>query len=303
MEQEVRNVINALNELRDEVVTGGAIDNLVSPDLIRRFHRMIGKDLGAHFEAAPGQFRRGQVTVGRVYRPPAGSEVGPLMTAFCDWSRKEFHFEKGQSFSTAIIQAIVSHVYVAWIHPFGDGNGRTARLLEFYLLLRAGVPDIAAHILSNFYNETRSEYYRQLALSSRNKGDLTGFIAYAVQGLKDGLLVILETVHANQLLIAWRDYVRETFQVSGMKTNLTYRRQMALILSVKLEQEYSESDLAEVNAAVRVSYAMVSRRTLQRDILALISYGLLVHSDQGYRANTAVLRGPMAKVRADRRLL
>ncbi|NOY75701.1 MAG: hypothetical protein GXP32_07900 [Kiritimatiellaeota bacterium] len=32
----------------------------------------------------------------------------------------------------------LAHVYIAWIHPFGDGNGKTARLMEFYLLLRSG---------------------------------------------------------------------------------------------------------------------------------------------------------------------
>jgi len=41
------------------------------------------------------------------------------------------------------------------IHPFGDSNGRTARLIEFYILLRAGLPDMVSHILSNHYNDTR----------------------------------------------------------------------------------------------------------------------------------------------------
>ena len=67
-----------------------------------------------------------------------------------------------QSFQDPVIQAIVAHVYIAMIHPFGDGNGRTARLIEFYILLRAGLPDMASHILSNHYNDTRQEYYRRL---------------------------------------------------------------------------------------------------------------------------------------------
>ncbi|NJN71060.1 MAG: hypothetical protein HC801_12855, partial [Nitrospira sp.] len=85
-----------------------------------------------------------------------------LFDRFCEWLKKEFCFDSGsQSFEDAVIQAIVTHVYLEWIHPFGDGNGRTGRLLEFYILLRAGNPDISSHILSNFYNETRAEYYRQ----------------------------------------------------------------------------------------------------------------------------------------------
>lgn len=305
MEQEVRNVIVALNKLGNEILEEKA-DSLITTELIKRFHWMIGKDLGESLKAIPGQFRKGQVTVGQVYRPPPGPEVDRLMRSFCEWSREEFHYEHGQNFSTAIIQAIVSHVYVAWIHPFDDGNGRTARLLEFYLLLRAGVPDIAAHILSNFYNDTRPEYYRQLNESSQRNGDLTNFIEYAVQGFKDGLQDVLDTVHWNQLEMAWQNYVHETFQrkpVAGRKKPLL-QRQRALILSIELEKDYDEYELANVNEAIRIQYDNVSVRTLSRDIQDLTELGLLITLSEGYfRANTAVLRGTMAQARADRNLV
>lgn len=55
----------------------------------------------------------------------------------------------------AIFKAVVAHLYLAWIHPVGDGNGRTARLVEFQILLSSGVPSPAAHLLSNHYNQTR----------------------------------------------------------------------------------------------------------------------------------------------------
>ena len=45
-----------------------------------------------------------------------------------------------------ILKATLAHLYIAWIHPFGDGNGRTARLVEFMLLSRAGVPSPSAHL-------------------------------------------------------------------------------------------------------------------------------------------------------------
>src|SRR5680860_933902 len=61
----------------------------------------------------------------------------------------------------AIVKAIVAHLYLAWIHPFGDGNGRTARLVELQILLAAGFPVPACQLLSSHYNQTRAEYYRQ----------------------------------------------------------------------------------------------------------------------------------------------
>ena len=86
-------------------------------------------------------------------------------------------------------------VYLALIHPYGDGNGRLSRLLEFAILLRAGVPDIAAHLLSNLYNETRARYYQEL---QETHGDMIdgayppyiqwhGFLEYALEGYCDSL--------------------------------------------------------------------------------------------------------------------
>ncbi|WP_433223897.1 Fic family protein [Dactylosporangium sp. CS-047395] len=50
------------------------------------------------------------------------------------------------AFPLAMIKAMLAHLYLAWIHPFGDGNGRTARLIESQLLLQAGVPVPAANV-------------------------------------------------------------------------------------------------------------------------------------------------------------
>jgi len=83
-----------------------------------------------------------------------------------------------------------------WIHPFGDGNGRTARLVEFQILLQAGIPSPAAHLLSNHYKQTRTEYYRQLATASRSGGNILPFIEYAVGGFVDGLKEQLALIRA-----------------------------------------------------------------------------------------------------------
>src|SRR5690606_18248615 len=134
--------------------------------------------------------RNRNVVVG-TYRCPDASDVEGLVESLCGWLLKEFRFDRGnQTFADIVIQAIVSHVYLEWIHPFSDGNGRTGRLLEFYILLRGGNPDIASHILSNHYNETRSEYYRQLDNATK-KRNLAEFIEYALQGFRDGLMETL----------------------------------------------------------------------------------------------------------------
>ncbi|TGN11220.1 Fic family protein [Leptospira ilyithenensis] len=295
MEIEVRNVLTALNTLRDRIVID-CNTQLLNQNLIKEFHQLIGSGLGTNFAAIPGEFRRHNVTVGHVYRAPDYGEIESLINSFCEWSKTEFHYERGQTFSTAIIQAIVSHVYIAWIHPFGDGNGRTARLLEFYLLLRAGVPDIAAHILSNFYNATRSEYYRQLAETSKNGGDLTQFINYALQGFKDGLQEVFNIVNQSQIEQAWKNYVNEVFHTSvySGKSDPVNKRRLSLILSMELENEYTLEEISETNDAIRLHYVGKSKRTLQRDIESLLDMKLISKTENDrFKANSQILTGTL----------
>lgn len=72
----------------------------------------------------------------------------------------------------AVCQEIYTDLTAGAVQPLnatriGDGNGRTARLMEFQLLLEGGLPTAACHLLSNYYNRTRSRYYTVLAQTSR----------------------------------------------------------------------------------------------------------------------------------------
>lgn len=171
--QEVANILQAMNDLLEQVASNQDAP-IISAEVIKRLHTMVGRELGEHFDAIPGRFREDERVVGP-YKCPRHEDVPTLVQELCDWLPKEFGDPTGrQTFAEAVVQSIVSHVYLEWIHPFGDGNGRTGRLLEFYILLRAGNPDIASHILSNFYNETRPEYYRQLDRANKDR-NLTAF--------------------------------------------------------------------------------------------------------------------------------
>lgn len=111
----------------------------------------------------------------------------------------------------AIIKAMIAHLYVAWIHPFGDGNGRTARLLELAILLQACIPLPACHLLSIHYNATQAKYARQLARTSQSGGRVVPFLYYAVQGFLDGLRGQLDMVWKQDLHIVWQNRVYQHF--------------------------------------------------------------------------------------------
>jgi Fic family protein len=211
---EVNNILEAFNTLLLETVYEEK-EQLITPELLLRFHKMVGKDLGEHFGAVPGQFRNANVVVGS-YRCPDYIDVQLLIEKYCSFLRSHFKYEEGnQVFSDIFIEAIVAHVYLEWIHPFGDGNGRTGRLVEFYILSRGCNPDITLHILSNHYNSTRPEYYRQLD-NAFKKRDLSDFILYALIGFRDGLEKTLEKIQTSQLTITWQKYVYDKFDLVVM---------------------------------------------------------------------------------------
>lgn len=290
---EVSNILKAMNQLLAEVAVDEK-ENLITKDLILRFHRMIGQDLGAHFDAVPGQFRRDERVVGP-YRCPHPADVPRLIDRLCDWLAVQFQYSSGtQPFADAVLQAIVTHVYLEWIHPFGDGNGRTGRLLEFYILLRAGNPDIASHILSNFYNVTRPEYYRQLQVANEQR-DLSTFIDYAVQGFRDGLLETQGVIQRSQFETAWRSFIYDRFADRSYTKKTVFKRRRELMLAFPMGESLTEDEVSLINPRIAREYGGLSQRTLRRDLEILVGMGLLREADSTYSADTNKLRLQMAR--------
>ncbi|MBW1614942.1 MAG: Fic family protein [Deltaproteobacteria bacterium] len=288
-EIEVRNIINAFNRLLKEVVFENKI-NAITPELIKKFHKMISKDLGKHIDAIPGKFREDNRIVG-TYRSPEYKYIPDLIKKLCGWIKTEFYFDKNrnQDFATAVIEAIATHVYIEWIHPFGDGNGRTGRLIEFYILLRAGLPNIVSHILSNFYNKTRSEYYRQFDNARKNK-DLTSFIEYAVQGFRDGLKESLEIIQKNQFKIFWHNYIYETFADIRYSKREAFKRKRDLILELPTNQNFFIQDIVMLTPLIAKKYAKLTITTLIRDLKELEKLKLIKKTGKKYQANIEILK-------------
>lgn len=283
---EIQNVLDAFNSLIQE----GKYKNnliLINPELIKRFHKMIGQNLGEYFSAVPGSFRNNDVIVGN-YKPPEHMYINELMDEFCEWLKTEFHFEKGQKFKDYILQALITHIYIAWIHPFSDGNGRTARLLEFFLLIRGGTPIIASHLLSNFYNETRNEYYLNISKSTNNNS-LTNFILYAVTGLRDGLNNILEIIQKVQLETAWKYYIIQLFDKQKFRKSELRKRQRLLMLSFPLYEKFTINEIGQMNAELAVKYSKLASNAISRDLENLEKLKLLIKQNNQYQCNYNLL--------------
>jgi Fic family protein len=289
-QQEIENILNAFNSILEKLVREKNPD-IITPELIRNFHKMVGENIGESFGGNPGAFRRKNVIVGNVYRPPSFENVEERIKKLCDWLLRDFHYTKDQNFNEAVFEAIVVHIYIAWIHPFEDGNGRTARLLEFYLLLRAGVPSIASHILSNHYNDTRTEYYRQLQYASET-GEIKEFIQYALLGFRDGLEKVIELIHNEQTELTWKNHVHDITEKmqNDEKYQKTARRIRLLAYYIPADKFLSIEEIRILNIKIAKEYKELSPQTLRRDLELLKDKNLLKADKNKYRANHELLR-------------
>lgn len=281
---EVMNVVTATRTLLEELAAGTAAP--VTPELLLRIHRLIGADLGDRLDAEPGRYRTGGE--GGRYTAPSDGAVPRLIDGVFEWLDREFpRSGPDGEFGQAAVRALVTHVYVLRIRPFGDGNGRAARLLESYVLAAAGTPAIASHLLTDFYGETRREYFRHLEQSSRDRS-LTSFIAYAVEGLRDGLERLHRTVSEAGFAVAWRDFVRARLADLDLRKRSVLERRTELMLAMPLEGSVDIDDAA-VLAGVARRYGGLSQRTLRRDLRFLVGTGLLTGSEGAFSANTGLL--------------
>lgn len=277
--REVDNVVTACNALIEDLETRGRAPLTV--ERVERMNAAVLRDLEVEDHVVPGQIRTTDVTVGS-YRCPEWRDSGYLLARLCE-VLNDFDLPAGREREFAILKAVFAHLYLVWIHPFGDGNGRTARLMEFAILAEAGLPLPACHLLSNHYNLTRTEYYRQVARASRMGNGVYGFAAYAIAGLVDGLREQTDAVRAHQQDVAWVNFVHERFRdVRGV----TARRRRSLALAVsRASGEVRVAELPNLEAGLARSYALVTPRTLIRDVAELTRLGLLRRGSGGVRAN------------------
>lgn len=281
--REVDNILAASNKIAAGILRGG--DPSLSAELIREFNRLVLDGLDLEEGVVPGEFRTHSVAVAN-YRGAPAEDCQFLVDAMCAWLNQPALGGDTRTIAPlgyAVLRAVLAHLYIAWIHPFGDGNGRTARLVELQILLAAGVPMPAAHLLSNHYNQTRSDYYRVLARTSASGGDVLPFVLYALRGLADGLRSQLDVIREQQWEVAWENYVHRAFKDNKGPT-AERRRWLALDLT-KSVTPVPRSTIRELTPRLARSYAAKTEKTLTRDLNALYKMRLVLRDKDGYVAN------------------
>ncbi len=283
--KEINNVVTAFAEIEREVREGSTE---ITVARLCRLNKLVLFGLPLDSSVRPGELRRHSVVVGNAYQGAPAEDCEFLLEKLCAWlSGRDFVPPEGYVKVYGIIKAVVSHLYLAWIHPFGDGNGRTARLVEFHILLSSGIPTPAAHLLSNHYNLTRAEYYRQLDYASKSGGDILPFIEYAVTGFVEGLKEQLEFIRNQQWDVTWESYVHQVFRDKQSPAQIR-QRWLALDLGDQ-DAPVSYAQIRELTPRVAKAYHNKTAKTIQRDLGALEKMGIVERGSDGVRAKREII--------------
>lgn len=288
-EREVQNVLGAISEM-DEALSAG-VQLPITRDRLERLNFQILDGIPDEPEVVPGKLREHNVTAGR-YLAPHWQDVPALLEQFVRWlaelrSSVTPDSPPRERFVTAVLTAMLAHLYIAWIHPFGNGNGRLARLIEVQILSESGVvPIVATNLLSDYYNKTRDHgYYRALDAAQR---DVIAFIRYALAGFLDELRGQIEVVKAENIQIHWESYVYEVFR--DMPDTETRTRQRELALAMPEGKWLTAKDVADLNTTLARFYAKVGERTPTRDLNDLTKMRLVEKDKRRYRVLRSVIQ-------------
>ena len=277
---EVDNILYGCNEIKQAVMSGEAWR--LKFDSILKYNRIVLTNLPLE-DGSPGEVRKHSVGVGRYLGAPA-ADCEYLLQEMCEWLNRDEFLSQKQPIVFGLIRAVLAHLYIAWIHPFADGNGRTARLVEFNILLSHGLPSSVVHLLSNHYNKTRTEYYRQLDYASKSGGDFVPFIRYAVEGLVDGLKDQINVIQNEQFRITWRNLIYDHFKD---KSGIVSERKRRLILDISQnpDQAVSLKEIRHISPRIAEMYAGKTDLAIRRDLKTLMQMKLLKWEKGKYSSN------------------
>lgn len=207
--QELRNIRKAIDFVEENL--GG--DNLgqITPGLIREIQKIITEGLVRDGSKTPGAWRTEPVKILQsVHTPPEHLEVPALMQELCDY------IETDNEGKLDIIKIATAHHRFAAIHPFDNGNGRTARVLTYAMLVKARFIDKTKRTVLNpsaIFCIDRQRYYNMLAeADSGTEEGLESWCLYVAQG------VAAEMDRVNRLLD--RDYAIENIIEPALRSAL-----------------------------------------------------------------------------------
>ncbi len=129
-----------------------------------------------------------------------------------------------------LIQALALHYHFAAIHPFADGNGRTARALEALMLQRAGLKESLFIAMSNYYYDEKNKYLETLAAVRASNHNLTAFLKFGLKGVTQQSRRLSMAIREEVSKQIFRNLMRELFfRLENTRKRVIVKRQLTLL--------------------------------------------------------------------------
>jgi len=266
--KEVLNYIEAMEKVPVFAKKGG----IKSEDLLN-IHKIITRNVLEN-NANSGEFRDRQVFVGRQvfegtgfkteveYTPPPTEEVPDLVEEFIDWLNLDKSWELNP-----VLVAGISHYEIARIHPFIDGNGRTARLLATVILYLSGFDHRRIFALDDYYDRDRKAYYGALKTVQTADGDLTQWLEYFTNGVAASVQEAKEAIL--KLGTKGKRGVREQVSITA--------RQMQVVEYINTHGKVTNRDLQKLfNISAQAVHKELSR-LVEMKVIKLVGEGRSLH--------------------------
>jgi len=263
-------------------------------DDILTVHRLLTEESDEH-DNAPGRLREsghnvtvGSADLGGVHRaPPGGTVVRSLAESF-------INFLNGNAFQreNAAVRALVAHFYFVTLHPFGNGNGRTARCLEAALLYQGQYNTYGFYSLSNYFYRNREAYIRYLQEArTTHRYDLTEFLRFGLRGFREELERINVYIRNRTHRLQYRDMIRRCSEKRiGKRRRLLNEREAKVlhcILDVTTPSDpfsdagATEATLDGIFPMLKLFYRGKSTRTIARELTRLEELGFIESETEG----------------------
>ena len=194
------------------------LDRNLDEDFVCEIHRIATeKTLDPEDEPFAGKYRNGQVQVVDTakqkvdYTPPPASSVRMMMKNLYVWA----NLESDSLFMHPVVKASILHFYVVYVHPFFDGNGRTARALMYHYLLKHGYDFMKFFSISKAIAAKRSAYYQAILNVEKFDSDLTYFLLFSTRMVLDAITTVEMEKKTEESLAGWL----ENLHSSGVSLN------------------------------------------------------------------------------------
>ncbi len=239
----------------------------LSVDFILQLHKIVTEKTLFEDEAYAGRFRDDMVYVKDkrrdivIYTPPPAGEVEPAIKKLIEWVNEK----NDARFIHPIIKASFIHFYFVYIHPFFDGNGRTARALFYYFLIKNGYGFFKYFSISVVVQKTKIQYYKAIKDVEDCNADLTYFLLYMAETILESIHLVTERIVQHYQ----RDFVFVRLKEKGVFLN---ERQE------KFLKRFLVNDKRVITIKAYKDWFKVVYETARRDLEDLAAQGVLLKS-------------------------